>query len=164
MHKSIILIPAIFIADLFIKNAAEKSLDYGKENPYLGGAVSFKLLHNRGGFLNLGEDKPHKVRTLSRFLTIGVALIYIYSLIRGKNEAIKYALAILLGGAWSNDYDRYNRGYVVDYLEFQGLKKPLSKVVGQKKGHFLAGIVYNISDLCITLGAVWALLSQRKCD
>lgn len=157
MHNSVILAPAIFIADLFIKNKVEQKLQYGEENKKLKGIVSFQLLHNRGGFLNAGEDRPEKVRKVSRILTIGLTLLYIYALIKGKNEAFKYGLALLLGGAWSNDYDRYERGYVIDYLKFSGLKKPASKLFGEKEGRFLSGIVYNISDLCITAGAILAI-------
>lgn len=163
MHNSIILIPAIFITDLVIKNKAERKLNYNEENPRLKGAVSFKLLHNKGGFLNAGEDKPGKVRSVSRILTVAVTFIYIYSLLKGKNELFKYGLAFLLGGAWSNDYDRYERGYVVDYIELKGLEKPLSRLVGPQKGHFVGGIVYNISDFCITIGALLAILGAGKC-
>lgn len=157
MHKSIILIPAVFVADLLIKNKAEKKLKYGEDSPHLKGVVSFELLHNRGGFLNIGEDRPKKVRTTSRILTMLVALVYVYALLKGKNEPLKYTLALLLGGAWSNDYDRYERGYVVDYLKFKGLEKPVSRMIGPKKGRFVAGIVYNISDLCITLGTLFSI-------
>lgn len=162
MHNSVILIPAIFVADLLIKNKAEKQLKYGEENPHLQGAVSFKLLHNKGGFLNAGQSQPEKVRTTSRVLTIAVSLLYLYALMRGKNEAFKYGLAVLLGGAWSNDYDRYERGYVIDYLEFKGLQKPASRLLGSKRGRFISGIVYNISDLAITFGTVIAIAGISK--
>lgn len=157
MHNSIILIPAVFISDLLIKNQALKKLRYGEENPRLHGAVSLKRLHNKGGFLSIGQSQPEKVRKTSRILTVFASLIYIYALVKGKNETFKYGLALLLGGAWSNDYDRYERGYVVDYLEFKGLEKPLGRLIGLTKGRFISGIVYNISDLCISIGAILAI-------
>lgn len=59
---------------------------------------------------------------------------------------LKTGLSILLGGAYSNTYDRLVRGYVVDYFGFQ------------VKNERLRNIVFNISDFCIMIGALISVL------
>ncbi|MCI8789255.1 MAG: signal peptidase II [Lachnospiraceae bacterium] len=52
------------------------------------------------------------------------------------------------GGAFSNTYDRWKRRYVVDYLTFNVRWKPLGRVV------------FNLSDFCIMIGALCAVLGM----
>ena len=59
---------------------------------------------------------------------------------------LKTGLSFLLGGAFSNTYDRMIRGYVVDYFGFQVKNENLQK------------IVFNISDFCIAIGAALCVL------
>jgi len=56
------------------------------------------------------------------------------------------ALSLLAGGGASNTADRLRRGYVVDYFSFN---------VGPER---FRNLVFNISDMGITLGALWGLL------
>ena len=66
------------------------------------------------------------------------------------NGMLKAGLAFLLGGAYSNTYDRLVRKYVVDYVSFP---------VKNKK---LRSIVFNISDFCIMIGALLMVLGSVK--
>ncbi|MDE7232762.1 MAG: signal peptidase II, partial [Lachnospiraceae bacterium] len=58
------------------------------------------------------------------------------------NSTLKAGLALLLGGAYSNTYDRLTRRYVVDYVSF-----PV-------KNQRFRRIVFNLSDFCILIGAL----------
>ena len=60
---------------------------------------------------------------------------------------LKLGLSLLLGGAFSNTYDRFTREYVVDYFSFCSPWKGLNR------------IVFNISDFCIIIGSLIAVLS-----
>jgi signal peptidase II len=51
-------------------------------------------------------------------------------------------MAILAGGGLSNLFDRYTKGYVVDYLRFP---------FGPKK---LRRIIFNVSDFFVFMGAL----------
>ena len=59
---------------------------------------------------------------------------------------MKTGLSIVLGGAYSNTYDRLFRTYVVDYISF-GVKN-------QK----LRRVVYNIADFCIMIGTILVVI------
>ncbi len=61
------------------------------------------------------------------------------------------ALSLLAAGALGNGVDRLGRGWVVDYLD---LGTSISLVA-----HFP---VFNLADVCVTLGAALLLLVPRK--
>lgn len=56
----------------------------------------------------------------------------------------------MLGGAFSNTYDRLVRKYVVDYVSFHVPLKGLKKVI------------FNIGDFCILIGALVSLAGYYK--
>lgn len=59
----------------------------------------------------------------------------------------------MLGGAVGNTYDRFKRGYVVDYLSLKTKNKKLSD------------ITFNLSDLALFAGAVltvWSSLFGKR--
>lgn len=59
-------------------------------------------------------------------------------------------MALLLGGAYSNTYDRLTRKYVVDYVSFPVKNARLRK------------IVFNVSDFCIMIGALLLAIGESK--
>ena len=65
----------------------------------------------------------------------------------------KLGTSLMLGGAVGNTYDRFKRGYVVDYLSLKTKNKKLSD------------ITFNLSDLALFAGAVltvWSSLFGKK--
>lgn len=137
---------AIFIGDLWIKNHMERWLADGKEKKRLKGLLLFRLHHNRGAVLNAGQKKRPVVAALSVLLVTGVAAAFVLSLGRG-NRMLKTGLSMLLGGGFSNTYDRLRRKHVVDYFSFGFGGKRFSR------------IVFNLSDFGIIIGAVMAALA-----
>lgn len=135
----------VFAADLLIKNRIEK--DEGLPHTALGGKILLQRYHNRGAALNFLEKRPRLVTSLSVLLTLLSLLLLVLSLGRRGNRFLQLSLALLLGGAFSNTYDRLKRKYVVDYVSFR---------VRWKR---LAGVVFNLSDFCIIVGAMLACLA-----
>lgn len=73
--------------------------------------------------------------------TIIVASVIIYLLIKNKNKFLRTSLAIILGGALGNFYDRVFRGgSVVDFLEF----------------HFGSYLfpTFNLADTFVVIGTI----------
>lgn len=135
----------VFAADLLIKNRIEK--DERLPRTALGGKILLQRYHNRGAALNFLEKRPRLVTSLSVLLTLLSLLLLVLSLGRRSNRFLQLSLALLLGGAFSNTYDRLKRKYVVDYVSFR---------VRWKR---LAGVVFNLSDFCIIVGAMLACLA-----
>lgn len=136
----------IFIGDLWVKNHMEQSLADGEEKKRLKGLILLRLHHNKGAVLNAGQKNRLAVAVLSVFLMVGVTAAFILSLGQG-NRMLKTGLSMLLGGGFSNTYDRLRRKYVVDYFSFGFGGKRFSR------------IVFNLSDFGIIIGALMAALA-----
>lgn len=144
--RFILLSAGIFLLETLIKQKREENTE-NKE--YLSGNVQITTYHNYGAFLNGGDKKPFVVKMMSILLTIGLTALFIFTFTRYGKKQLRVGLAFLLGGAYSNTYDRLKRGYVVDYLNFP-------KMLGRIKN-----IVFNISDFCIMIGACLIVIKQK---
>ena len=147
-----VLAMAIFMTDLLIKNHIERieMEDEGQEIPLLGGRILLRRHHNQGAFLNVGERRRGLMTTLSLTLTLGATVIFLVTFTYKGSGMLKAGLALLLGGAYSNTYDRLMRKYVVDYVSFP---------VKNKK---IRNIVFNISDFCIMIGALLMVIGSMN--
>lgn len=143
----ILIAAGIFFGDLWIKDYVEKEFPENGEKEKLKGFLRLRRHHNRGAFLNVGQRKRRVIAGLSVCLTVCVLILFMLTLGTKGNAALKTGLAMLLGGAFSNTYDRLKREYVVDYFSF-GVK-----------WKWLSRIIFNISDFGIIIGALMAALS-----
>lgn len=144
-----LLAAAVFTMDLLIKNYIEKNKAEGESGPACGGLIVVRKYHNKGAFLNLGEKRQRFMTFVSLLLTLFMTVVFLTTFSFRGRKMLKAGLALLLGGAYSNTYDRLARRYVVDYVSFP---------VKNKK---VAGLVFNISDFCIMIGALMMVLGQR---
>ena len=135
------MIAGIFLGEYKLKNYIEKTKDFTKQEKYAGGKVIISKYHNTGACLNLGHKRQKLVALVSVIFTIGMAVVFLLSLTMKGNHAMKLGLSLLLGGAFSNTYDRLKRNYVVDYVSFQTPFKRLNS------------IIFNVSDFLIAIGA-----------
>lgn len=139
------VIIGIFYADLRIKNKIEKSA--GKlPRELCSGRICLRLYHNQGAFLNLGRQRSRLVAAVSALLCVVLSIVFLASLGQRGNHLLRSGLALLLGGAFSNTYDRLKRRYVVDYISFNTRWK-----------HF-RNVIFNLSDFCIIVGALLIVL------
>lgn len=139
---------AIFILDLVIKNHIERTKTEGETESVCGDRLLLRKYHNRGAFLDIGERKSGFVSILSLLLTLGATVLFLVTFTYRGSGLLRVGLALLLGGAYSNTYDRLTRKYVVDYVSFP--------VKNQK----IRNIVFNISDFCIMIGALLIVLGS----
>lgn len=138
----IALVGCIFLCEWFLKNIVETWCREGEKKDILGGRLFLTKYHNEGALLNLGEKRKGLVASVSFVLSMGCMILLIVSLLKRDNAWLKAGLSLLLGGAFSNTYDRLRRKYVVDYFGFHCKHfKKLSKVV------------FNLSDFFIIVGA-----------
>lgn len=146
----VILALGIFLGDLWIKNRIENT---GGENfpaYFAGKKLILRKYHNTGAMLDLGASRRAVVAAISVILTILVSIVFVLSLGYRGNNTLRVGLALLLGGSFSNTYDRLKRKYVVDYLSFN------------VKWKRFRGIVFNFSDFCIIIGSFLTALVLSK--
>lgn len=135
--------------DLIMKQIIETQVQEGEKRDITGTKIELRNVHNHGLMLNLLEQKPEVVKTLSRgaFLSL---LAFVIRAWRQGNIMAKFGASLVLGGATSNMYDRIRRGYVVDYIGFKGKQKKLSN------------ITYNVGDFGIFLGLLLQIFSGKR--
>lgn len=144
--QSILLAAAILGSDTIIKKKREANTE---KVEYLNGNVSIMTYHNYGAFLNSGEKRPFLVKLVSVLLTLFMTALFVLTFTKYGNEELRMGLAFLLGGAYSNTYDRIKKGFVTDYLNFP-------KLPGK-----IRNVVFNISDFCIVIGCCLILIKQK---
>lgn len=144
--RFILLSAGIFVLETFIKQKREENT---QDKEYLNGKTVITTYHNYGAFLNGGDKRPVLVKLVSVILTIVLSILFAFTFTKYGKKELRTGLSFLLGGAYSNTYDRVKRGYVVDYLNFP-------KLPGKVKH-----IVFNISDFCIMIGACLIVIKQK---
>lgn len=137
----ILIAISIFLLEFGIKEWVEKTGKTEEEKEILNGKLLFRKYHNKGAFLDMGAAKSGIVAIVSLLLTLSMTLVFLMTFGMRGGRLMKLGLSFLLGGAYSNTYDRLHRKYVVDYLSFP-VRNPAVR-----------RIVYNLSDFCIMIGA-----------
>lgn len=140
----------VFLTDTILKSRAEKHLSDKAVREIAGDKILLRKLHNYGLACNLGEKHPKLIEqgTLAVWITMFLTWLRVLKKPLGKVQGILVRLggALVLGGGLSNLNDRITKGYVTDYFSFN------------VKSEKLRRIVFNISDMCIAVGAVLAAL------
>ena len=144
------ILTGVFLTDTILKSRAEKHLSDKAVREIAGDKILLRKLHNYGLACNLGEKHPELIEqgTLAVWITMFLTWLRVLKKPLGKVQGILVRLggALVLGGGLSNLNDRITKGYVTDYFSFN------------VKSEKLRRIVFNISDMCIAVGAVLAAL------
>lgn len=144
----ILLAAIILLADLQIKSVVEEAdpADFPKELEAFKGFIILRRSHNAGFPMGILKDKPELVKILPLTVLSGVAGIFLWLFPRKGHALEKAGASLVLAGGISNLWDRWKRGYVVDYFSFR-IKK-------------LEKIVFNIGDMAVFAGAAVMLAGQ----
>ncbi|AEG32775.1 Lipoprotein signal peptidase [Thermus thermophilus SG0.5JP17-16] len=142
-----VLVPLLIALDQILKLWALENLS-PVPRPLLGDLLYLTLVQNTGAGFGLFQGKAFLLGWLS--LLVGTAFLYLLARRRYPLwEAL--ALSLLAAGALGNGIDRLGRGWVVDYLDL-GTQLPLIATFP----------VFNLADVCVTLGAALLLLAPRR--
>ena len=145
----IFLVFIIILAEWKLKGYFEGVYDFKKQKLVFKDCIRLRKYHNHGAFLNIMEKKKKLLHMISVIFTLLIAACFLLTLCRKGNRILKLGLSFLLGGAFSNTYDRLSRDYVVDYFSFCSPWNGLNRVV------------FNISDFCIMIGTLLTVLSTE---
>lgn len=133
--------------DITMKSVIEGYLKQGEERTALGGKVILRKVYNKGFCLNILKDKPEIVKYTSAYAAVILTIYQLFTLLRKGRFGKKVGLSLLTAGAWSNTFDRWFRGYVIDYVGFEARKEKLAR------------LTYNLADFFIAAGAVATAMS-----
>lgn len=140
----------IFAVDVYIKQYIEDTKDEGFEKSILGGRILLRKSHNKGAMLNIMENRQKLVAGFSLGMSVCILIGYLYLLSKRGKHLLKIGLSFLVGGAFSNVYDRLVRRYVVDYFSFNIKWEKIRK------------IVFNLADLFIFAGSFLVILWNTR--
>ena len=140
---------AIFTFDQMTKAVVEANIPQHDVHPLIPGLLQLTHVKNRGAAFGIFADAPSQAKlVLVVFLSV-VALAVVVTLLWRNHPGAKrtgVGLALILGGAVGNLFDRLVHGSVVDFAEFY---------LGNY--HFP---VFNVADSAIVIGAVLLLLDM----
>lgn len=144
----ILLVILIIWGEWKLKSYFEAVYDFKKQKLICKDTIRLRKYHNFGAFLNIMETKKKLLHAISIIFTLIISLFFLVTLCTKGNRMLKLGLSLLLGGAFSNTYDRLSREYVVDYFSFCSPWESLNR------------IVFNISDFCIIIGTLITVLAS----
>ena len=136
--------------DITIKSCIENGITRKEERETLKGKVILRKVYNRGFGLNVLQNDPDTVKYVSSFATIILTITQLIQLMRKKGSKLKkIGLSLMTAGAWSNTFDRWLRGYVIDYIGFENKNKKIEKITWNLGDFFLiaGGIIVSLGSL-----------------
>ena len=143
------LVLLIVILDQVTKSAASQCLVYNQANPVFPG-FNLTLVHNSGAAFSFLRDAGGWQRYFFIVLTTGISIVLFIWLLRlpAGRASLACALALIMGGATGNLWDRLQYGYVIDFIDVY---------YGQ-----WSWPVFNIADSAITIGALLLIIDAFK--
>ena len=136
------IIGGLAVCDQMIKKEIERQEDetFPRELPCAKGRIRIHKNHNAGFPFGVLKGDPDLVKGVPALTASAVLGALGMLLLRKGSSGQKLGLSIVLAGAASNLYDRFRRGYVVDYIIIK--KGPLRK------------LIINIGDAAIFVGSL----------
>jgi len=142
-------ISALVIAlDLYTKHLIQSAFAYG-EHVSVTSFFDLVLFHNEGAAFSFLAAAGGWQRLLFSTFAVIASVVIIHLLRKHPEQKLFcFALALILGGALGNLYDRLTLGYVVDFLFF----------------HYQSWYwpAFNVADSAITCGVVLLLFDGLK--
>ena len=138
----------IVVLDLYTKHLIQNAFDYGE---HLTITRFFDLVryHNEGAAFSFLADAGGWQKWFFSGVSMVAVVVITYLIKKHQNQTLFCSgLALVLGGAIGNLYDRLTLGYVVDFLSFHvnGLFWP----------------AFNVADSAICVGVAFLLLDSFK--
>jgi len=135
------------VLDFTTKQMAEHFLQYAQP-VYVLPIFDLPLLYNKGAAFSFLANASGWQRSFFALIVIGVSTVLTIWLMKLKPSErwLSAALALVIGGALGNLYDRFAYGHVVDFLHFHW------------EEHYFPA--FNIADSAITLGAIMLIIDS----
>ncbi len=145
--KWLLLSVLVVALDLFSKSIASDNLQLHQPLPVFPG-FNLTLMHNKGAAFSFLSSAGGWQRWFFTIIAAVVSVVIVVWLARLKPRQhwLALALALVLGGALGNLWDRLTLGYVVDFIQ-----------VYYREWYWPA---FNVADSAIFVGAVMLVLDS----
>ena len=136
------IIGSLAVLDQAVKKEIEREEDaaFPRDLPCARGWIRIHKNHNPGFPFGVMKESPDLVKGIPALTASAVLGALGMLLLRKGSTGQKIGLSVVLAGAASNLYDRFRRGYVVDYfsIRLKGLEK----------------VVFNLGDMFVFFGSI----------
>ncbi len=147
---------AVFLLDQLTKAYIHNTMHLYQSYPVLGDFLRITYIENSGMAFGIKVSSSLPV-TLAAMVAAAVIMVYLYKM-NGEQRTARAAMALILGGALGNLYDRITRGSVVDFIdvEFFNLRIPEFNLLFLRfPGYSLERWpVFNVADAAVTVGMI----------
>ncbi len=106
--------------------------------PLINNVFHLTYVENRGAAFSILNGKVGFLILFTGLVLIGLCMLLIHSMRNGESKILLIALAMVIGGAIGNMYDRIVLGYVVDYFDFR----------------LINFAVFNVADVFVVCGSI----------
>lgn len=142
---------AVFLMDQISKRVVVQGMVQHQSIEVVRDFLSISYIHNRGAVFGLGSTfgTPYLSWLLSLLSIASLIVILVYFLrVNATNRRLYTGLALVLGGAMGNLFDRLKNGYVVDFIDMHWFQH-----------HWPT---FNLADSAICIGVGLLLLSMAS--
>ncbi|WP_432471163.1 signal peptidase II [Amphritea sp. HPY] len=141
------LVVVVVVLDLATKYLADTMLPYGIAHPQLP-VFDLTLLYNKGAAFSFLSEAGGWQRWFFAIIAIVISGVLLVWMARTpvQQRWLGCSLALVLGGALGNLYDRVVHGYVIDYISLH-----------YDQYYFPA---FNLADTAISIGAVMLIIDM----
>ena len=129
----------VLVLDQITKQAITANFQYG-ESKTIFSWFNLVLAHNTGAAFSFLAGASGWQREFFIVVTITISCVLVWMLKNNReNRMLSIALALVIGGAFGNLYDRVMHGYVIDFVQWHAA------------GYFWPA--FNVADSAICVGA-----------
>ncbi len=140
---AIVIILILTICDQLLKSWVASSIVLGGSKQLIPGIIELTNLRNSGAAWSIFEGQ----QTFFTIITIVAIIVIGYFIWKyRKNIPMLIGLSLIMAGTIGNFIDRLRQGYVVDMFETTFINFP----------------IFNIADMCLTLGVIWLIICILK--
>lgn len=140
---AIVIILILTICDQLLKSWVASSIVLGGSKQLIPGIIELTNLRNSGAAWSIfeGQQTFFTIITIVAIIVIGY-FIWQYR----KNIPMLIGLSLIMAGTIGNFINRLRQGYVVDMFETTFINFP----------------IFNIADMCLTIGVIWLIICILK--
>ncbi len=140
---AIVIILILTICDQLLKSWVASSIVLGGSKQLIPDIIELTNLRNSGAAWSIfeGQQTFFTIITIIAIIVIGY-FIWQYR----KNIPMLIGLSLIMAGTIGNFIDRLRQGYVVDMFETTFINFP----------------IFNIADMCLTIGVIWLIICILK--
>lgn len=166
IKRLLICVLSVFVLDQFTKWLVLVYIPLGHNIPVIPNF--FDLIHvtNKGAAFGFLANLPESYRFLTllaiSLLAVILILVYYWKLPPDR-VGMQIPLALIIGGAAGNIFDRIFRGSVVDFLSFHWYDKWADfELFGRHWQFRWEWPAFNVADSAISISVVWLLIALAR--